>query len=206
MTIDIGFWETIKGFMDPAEALALHDLSVKAAANGPILEIGSYCGKSSYVIGTACRQNDRVLFAVDHHMGSEEQQLGQAYFDPELLDDSTGCINTLPFFLKTLETAGLTRHVVPLVTDSRTAGKCWNTPLSMVFIDGGHSYDDAWGDYRTWAGHILPGGYLVFHDIFMNPAEGGQAPRQVYEKVLEDKRFVPLEMIKTLGILQRISP
>ena len=117
---------------------------------------------------------------MDHHRGSEEQQPGEAYFDPELFDSTSGCVDTFPAFRRTLAAAGLEGTVVPLVCPSALAARGWATPLSLVFIDGGHSFEAAHGDYRAWSGHLLPGGYLLIHDIFLDPAAGGQAPREVY--------------------------
>ena len=204
MTIDFPFASTIKGFMPDHEATRLYELSLAAAENGPVLEIGSYCGKSAYFIGTACREKGSVLFSVDHHRGSEEQQPQEEFFDPDLLDAEKKRIDTFPFFRQTLERAGLEGTVVPVVADSKTAGRMWATPLSMVFIDGGHSLEAAIADYETWHEHIGKGGLLVIHDIFFNPREGGQAPRQVYETALASNLYEPLDMTGTLGALRRL--
>jgi predicted O-methyltransferase YrrM len=204
--MDFDFLHEIKGFMADEEAVRLHDLALTAAAMGPILEIGSYCGFSAVVIGWACRQHNATLFSIDHHAGSEEQQPGEQYFDPELYDTITDRINTLPFFLRTIETAGLTDHVVPLICESAVAGKMWRTPLSMVFVDGGHSFDDAYQDFLTWSPHVMTHGFLVFHDIFLDPAEGGQAPRRVYDIARQTGDYIELPMTGTLGVLQQNPP
>lgn len=199
--IDFDFWQSIKGFMSEPEARRLFDTAKKASQMGPLLEIGSYCGKSAYIIGCACRETGSVLFSIDHHSGSEEQQPDQEYFDPELFDKALKRINTLPFFLQTIVTAGLENIVIPVVSDSVTAGKFWQTPLAMVFIDGGHAFDTVLSDYETWADQIIPGGYLVFHDIFLDPQKGGQAPRQVYDTAVRSEKWQVLEMTETLGVL-----
>lgn len=185
------------------EAERLYDIALEAAANGPCLEIGSYCGKSAYFIGMACKERGSILFSVDHHMGSEEQQPDQEYFDAELFDKSMGRIDTFRFFRDTLERSGLEDAVVPLVTSSTIAGKMWSTPLSMVFIDGGHSFEAALEDYRTWSPHLIRGGFLVIHDIFFDPAEGGEAPRKIYETAIETKHYTVQKMTGTLGVLCR---
>lgn len=203
-TIDKTVWQGIKGFMDEAEADYLYWVADKAAAMGPLLEIGSYCGKSAYVIGSACREKEAVLFSIDHHRGSEEQQPGEEYFDPALFDETLSRVNTFPYLQQTLADTGLEDIVLPIVGNSEKAGKYWQTPLSMVFIDGGHTFEAALTDYTTWSNHIVPGGFLVFHDIFFDPNKGGQAPRKVYEKALESDRFEPVDMINTLGVLKRV--
>jgi len=194
-----------KGFLDPEEGRRLFDLALCASRLSPCLEIGSYCGKSTIYLGTACRAKNSILFAVDHHAGSEEQQPGEEYFDPETWDIHRGRMDTFPRFSKTISQAGLEDTVVPVVSRSATAARLWATPLSLVFIDGGHSFAAAYTDYTSWAGHIVPGGYLLIHDIFKNPEEGGQAPYFVYQKALASGLFQELPMTKTLGVLRRLA-
>ena len=197
--------DSIKGFLDPVEGRALYDIALEASRMGPCLEIGSYCGKSAVYLGSACRENGAILFSIDHHRGSEEQQPGEAYFDPSLFDFKTFTMNTLPFFRQTLAQAGLEETVVPIVSRSDVVARGWSTPLSLVFIDGGHAFETACRDYECWAGHIMPGGYLLIHDIFEDPAEGGQAPWEVYKLAIASGRFIALPRIKSLGLLKKLD-
>lgn len=198
----------VKGFMDEEEGMRLYETALEAGRLGPCLEIGSYCGKSTIYIGTGCKNAGSVLFSIDHHRGSEEQQPGEEYFDPDLQDKSSGLIDTFPHFRYTLKQADLENTVVPLVCRSGLAARQWATPLGLVFIDGGHSYEAAYTDYNSWAGHIRPGGFLLIHDLFENPAEGGQAPFNVYQLALSSGLFQELPRTKTLGVLRRgpVSP
>lgn len=201
--VDQLFIDGIKGFLDPEEGRVLYDAALLASRLGPCLEIGSYCGKSAVYLGSACRQNGSILFSIDHHRGSEEQQPGEAYFDPALFDFKRLTPDTLPRFRQTLALAGLEETVVPIVSRSDIVARGWATPLSLVFIDGGHALATVRGDYDGWAGHIVPGGYLMIHDIFADPAEGGQAPWQVYRHALASGRFEATLRIKTLGVLRK---
>ena len=193
----------VKGFLAEDEGETLYALTLEAAKLGPCLEIGSFCGKSAVYIGAACQEKGVTLFTIDHHRGSEEQQPGQLYFDAQTYDEKSGEINSLPLLRDTLRTAGLEDTVAPLVTWSKVAVKNWATPLGLVFIDGGHSYESALNDYQCWSRCLLPGGFLIFHDIYMDAAKGGQAPRQVYEKALQSGDFDQLPMVNTLGILRK---
>ena len=168
--------DTIKGFLDPEEGRGLYELALDASRLGPCLEIGSYCGKSAVYLGAACREKSQTLFSIDHHRGSEEQQPGEAYFDPALLDFSSYALDTFPLFRRTIALFALEETVVPVVNRSHVVARSWSTPLSLVFIDGGHAFETAKTDYECWADHILPGGYLLIHDIFEHPEDGGQAP------------------------------
>ncbi|MEW5723822.1 MAG: class I SAM-dependent methyltransferase [Thermodesulfobacteriota bacterium] len=202
--LDPGLVAETKGFLDEEEGARLYQVALEAARFGPCLEIGSYCGKSALYLGAAVRRRGGVLFSIDHHRGSEEQQPGQEYFDPDLLD-ADGRLDTFRFFRATLEKAGLEDTVVPIVCRSDLAAKAWATPLALVFIDGGHAYETAVADYRHWTPHLLPGGYLLIHDIFENPAQGGQAPFQVYKTALATGGFQELPRTKTLGVLKKIT-
>ncbi len=193
----------VKGFLAEDEGETLYALTLEAAKLGPCIEIGSFCGKSAVYIGAACQEKGVTLFTIDHHRGSEEQQPGQLYFDAQTYDEKSGEINSLPLLRDTLRTAGLEDTVAPLVTWSKVAVKNWATPLGLVFIDGGHSYESALNDYQCWSRCLLPGGFLIFHDIYMDAAKGGQAPRQVYEKALQSGDFDQLPMVNTLGILRK---
>ncbi len=205
MPPDLNLIRRTKGFLEEAEGEHLYRLAREAAALGPCLEIGSYCGKSTVWIGTACREAGQVLFAVDHHRGSEEQQPGEEYFDPGLFDPAAGRIDTFRHFRATLAGAELEDTVVPIACRSELAARAWKTPLSLVFIDGGHALDTVAADCRLWSGHLLPAGLLVFHDIFPDPAQGGQAPYQVYREALACGRFAEHSFVRSLGVLQRKS-
>jgi len=193
----------VKGFLDVSEGEALYAIAQEAGKMGPCMEIGSYCGKSTLCIGAACKEIGSILFTVDHHGGSEEQQPGEEYFDPDLFNFQTFQVDTFTIFRETLRQADLLDTVVPLVCQSHVAARCWETQLALVFIDGGHAVKTVHLDYDSWAHHIMPGGYLVFHDIFPNPEDGGQAPFEVYRSALSSGRFNEEPMVKTLGILRR---
>jgi len=196
--------EDVKGFLDPQEGQRLYELASHAAVEGPCLEIGSYCGKSTLYMGAGVKAVGGVLFALDHHRGSEEHQLGESYHDPDLYDAELGRMDSLPCFRRTLARAQLEEHVIPVVSSSLLTGRYWQIPLSMVFIDGGHSMAAALNDYRTWVRHILPGGILAIHDIFPDPDDGGQAPYTIYQLAQASGQFEALPMTKTLGVLRRL--
>jgi predicted O-methyltransferase YrrM len=180
-------------------------MALEAGRLGPCLEIGSYCGKSTLYLAAACQKNKAILFSIDHHRGSEEQQPGEEYFDPDLFDSQSGGVDTFKMFRATIEHGGLEETVVPIVSRSEVAARQWATPLSLVFIDGGHSMEAAGTDYDAWSGHILPGGFLLIHDIFPEPSQGGQAPYRIYNLALESGLFKKVKMVKTLGVLQRTA-
>ncbi|MGD2000500.1 MAG: class I SAM-dependent methyltransferase [Desulfobacterales bacterium] len=200
---DPALLQDVKGFLDDEEGRRIYTLALEVSGRGPCLEIGSYCGKSTLYLGAACRESGSILFSVDHHRGSEEQQPGEEYFDPELWDPRSRSVDTLPAFRHTIARAGLEAFVVPMVCPSEVAARAWATPLSLIFIDGGHAEETVRADYLVWSNHLIPGGYLLFHDVFTDPAEGGQAPFAAYRQARDDDRFDERPMTDTLGVLRR---
>ena len=198
--------ETARGFMPAVEGLALYKAAASLDVDGPLLEVGSYCGKSAVYLGAAAQQAGRVLFCVDHHRGSEENQPGWEHHDPEVVDDELGVIDTLPFFRRTVRDAGLEDTVVAVVGDSPTVAALWSTPLAMVFIDGGHGAEPAHRDYEGWSSHVAVGGLLAIHDVFEDPADGGRPPYEIWCRALADGCFRPRDEVGSLRILQRIEP
>lgn len=196
--------DSIKGFLSSAEGEALYDVAEIQSRLGPCLEIGGYCGKSAIYIGTACAKVGQILFSVDHHRGSEENQPGWEYFDEELWDEDAQAIDTLPFFRDTIRRAGLERTVFPIVGRSASVADCWGTPLSMVFIDGGHTMEHALNDYRGWASHVMTDGILAIHDVFPDPKDGGRAPFEIYQRALASDLFVEETAVESLRILVRV--
>jgi MMP 1-O-methyltransferase len=193
----------IKGFLADDEGAALYDYALHASKLGPCLEIGSYCGKSTVYLGHACQQNNRTLFALDHHRGSEEHQLGEEYHDPDLYDSGVELMDSFRTFRTTMRAAKLDDTVVPVVSSSGVASRDWATPLGMLFIDGGHSEEAAQTDFRCWSTFIKPGGILAIHDIFPNPAEGGQAPYNIWKLAKASGLFEELPTVNTLGLFRR---
>lgn len=194
----------IKGFLAEDEAAALYQHARQASRLGPVLEIGSYCGKSTIYLGLACRTNQATVFALDHHRGSEEHQAGEFFHDPDLYDPSEGQVDTFREFRRNIANAGLNETVVPVVAGSEAAARQWQTPLAMVFIDGGHSLEAALTDYRCWTAHLRRGGILAIHDLFEDAEKGGQAPFAIYRMAKASGLFEDLGRVNSLGLLQRL--
>ncbi|WP_155055557.1 class I SAM-dependent methyltransferase [Streptomyces blattellae] len=199
-------FEAAKGFMPMNEGLALYAAAVGAARLGlPLLEVGTYCGRSTILLADAARAAGVTALTVDHHRGSEEQQPGWDYHDPETVDPELGVMDTLPAFRRTLHRARLEEHVVALVGRSPQIAKVWNSPLGLVFIDGGHTDEHAGADYEGWAPHVAVGGLLLIHDVFPEPADEftGQAPYRVHLRALASGAFTEESVTDSLRVLRR---
>jgi len=196
-----------KGFMPPEEGDALFVAACEACRAAPglkLVEIGSYCGRSTIWLGAAARINNTVLFSVDHHFGSEENQIGWQWHDDSLVDAQTQKLNTLPEFLRTLRQSALGDAVVPVVSDSELFGAQFTTDLSFLFVDGGHGESPTKRDYETWTPKIVPRGYLAIHDVFADPKDGGQAPHDfIYRRALDSGLFTQVSATGSLRVLRR---
>ena len=195
--------DTIKGFLNHNEGMALYTNALACAPLGLCVEIGSYCGKSTVYLGTACKEAGSLLVAIDHHRGSEENQPGEEYFDPDLADPSGG-MSSLAHFRDTLSRAGLEDCVVPVLTRSALAAQTVAGPVSFVFIDGGHSMAAAMADYRNWATRVMTGGTLAIHDVFPDPADGGRPPFEIYQLALNSGLFEEIDAVHSLRLLRRL--
>lgn len=197
-----------KGFMPDDEGLALHQAALDAARRHPgmpLLEVGTYCGKSAIYLGAAARAAGTILYTVDHHHGSEENQAGWQHHDAALVDARTGRLDTLPTFRRTIEDAGLEDVVVAVIGDSPTVARHWSTPLAFLFIDGGHGTEPAWADYDGWTPHLVHGGTLAIHDVFPDPSQGGRPPYELYVHALDSGAYgESLEPAGSLRLLQRL--
>ena len=194
-----------RGFKPTDEGNGLVDAAIEAGMavpGGPFLEIGSYCGKSSVWLGAAAQASATVLFALDHHRGSEENQAGWDHHESDLVDPEIGRMDTLPHFRRTIFAAGLEESVVAVVGDSPTVGRFWTTPLALLFIDGGHGTEPAHRDYEQWTPHVAAGGTLCIHDVFPDPADGGRPPYEIYLRALQDG-FTDRRAIGSLRVLTR---
>jgi predicted O-methyltransferase YrrM len=193
-----------KGFMPDDEGALLHRVAVDRLRFGPAVEVGTYCGKSAIYLGAAARSVGGTVFTVDHHRGSEENQAGWEYHDPSLVDPEAGLMDTFPTFRRTLGDAGLEEQVVAVVGRSTTVSAHWRTPLSLLFVDGGHTDEHVGNDYEGWGRWVDRDGALVIHDVFPDPADGGQAPYRIYLRALESGDFVEAEALGSMRVLTRV--
>ncbi len=196
--------DEVKGFLAPEEGEALFNAARERAPLGACVEIGGYCGKSALYLGAACAAAGEILFSIDHHRGSEENQPGWEYFDDSVWDEAAQAVDTLPIFRATMRKAGLEGKVVPIVGRSIDIARRWCTPLSFLFIDGGHTMEHALNDYRGWMPHVMPGGLVAIHDVFPDPNDGGRPPFEIYQRALASDLYVEEVAVKSLRILRRL--
>jgi MMP 1-O-methyltransferase len=197
--------EQVQGFMPTDEGRALYDAALGYLDGGVGVEIGTYCGKSTLLLGAAAQQTGSVLYTVDHHHGSEEHQPGWEFHDASLVDEVTGLFDTLPTFRRTLDAAGLDDHVVAVVGRSPIVARGWRSPVRFLFIDGGHSETAATEDFNGWAKWVSVGAALVIHDVFPDPRDGGRPPYYIYCRAIDSGQFREISATGSLRVLERTS-
>jgi hypothetical protein len=144
-----------------------------------------------------------VLYSLDHHHGSEENQAGWEHFDPTLVDPYDGRLNTLPTWQRTIADAQLEATVIGLIGPSTLIASHFDQPLDLLFIDGGHGAQVAWADYHAWSPKVVAGGLMMIHDVFADPRDGGRPPYEIYLAALASGDFVESAQQGSLRVLTR---
>ncbi len=193
-----------RGFMPTAEADALRAAAADTGG-GLWLEVGTYCGLSTLHLAAVAHAVGAQLVTLDHHHGSEENQPGWEYHDPETVDPYTGRMDTLPFLRHALHDAGLEAAVSVLVATTQQVAAWWTTPVNLLFLDGNHTHQVAQHDYAAFAPHLVRDGLLAVHDVFPDPADGGRPPYDVVQRALGSGAFERVGGHGSLWVLRRTN-
>jgi hypothetical protein len=150
--------KNIEGWLDDKEADLLIAITLKACKEMPsphsILEIGSYHGKSTVLLGSVVKEYfpEAKVYAVDPHEGT----IGAVDQGIQMLPPS------LEMFNKNIGDAGLS-EVIELIKNYSFNVK-WEKPICLMFIDGLHDYPNVARDFWHFSNWVNPGGYIAFHD------------------------------------------
>ena len=194
--------DNLKGFMPSHEGLALTKWAEKFSQYGPALEIGTFGAKSALYIAAGSSIHDQLVYTIDHHSGSEEHQLGEEYFDPEIYDKKLARVNTVPLMQANLQQFDESKWVVPILANANSIAPSWRAELGLLFIDGSHTEISTLNDYDNWSSKLHSDGALVIHDIYEKPEDGGQAPYLIYQKALTEG-FQLYERVDTIVCLTK---
>ena len=144
--------QATEGLISEAEAERLYKLTRNCG--GTIVEIGSWKGKSTVCLALGSKAGGKgKVFAIDPHQGLHDEITG--LYHPE---------NTELIFRENIKRAGVDDIVIPLVMKSEEAAKGWTEPISLLWIDGDHDYENVKLDFTLWERHLIPGGLICFHD------------------------------------------
>ncbi|MBI4884565.1 MAG: class I SAM-dependent methyltransferase [Actinobacteria bacterium] len=148
----------VEGWMSFDQAERLYRVAAGAPAGGTIVEIGSFRGRSTIVLGSAAPV-DVAIIAIDPHAGNDRGPGEYNGFERAAATDHD-------VFKANIAAAGLTSRVRHVRAFSSDAHHEVPGDLSVLYIDGAHRYSPARTDIREWGRRVAPGGTMLIHDSF----------------------------------------
>jgi hypothetical protein len=163
--------EGVKGWLSIGEQTLLYDLAQQVPSEGTIVELGSWMGRSTILLGAGSLSKPRAtIYAVDLFANiGVTSNLYQPFLDAEDPD-------YFPRFEENIRAAGVDSVVVPIRGETVEAASRWDGPrIDLLFIDADHSFEGVRGDFLAWVPHCRIGARCAFHDYF-NMADLGVRP------------------------------
>lgn len=147
---------SLEGLISEAVGLCLAEHAAAVAAERAIVEIGSYCGKSTCYLAAGARAGHGApVFAIDP-WDSRGNPGGRFGFDQ---------IATRRRFQEQVDASGLAAQITPLrAFASRDIAPHWLRPVGLLYIDGSHTEADVRADWNAWRGHLAAGAIVAFDD------------------------------------------
>lgn len=178
----------IKGVLYDQECLKLQSIAEKSQY--PIVNIGTFCGKSTAFLASGTKQK---VYAIDLWNDRPKEYV------PDKFDIAHGyhLKSTYREFIRNMQEYGLD-NVIPVKGDSNVIGKTWKEPLGVLFIDGDHHYKQALNDYELFSKHLVDGGYLAIHDIVIKTVK-----KLIDEVIIPSGLWVEFELVETLWIARK---
>ena len=177
------------GFLTEREARFLALAAACSPAQGVILEIGSFKGKSTVGLASiAQRYGLPPVVAVDPHSAPAVTDFGHG-LQQSSWDD----------FRSSLRTAGVEDAVEVHRGFSRDLARGWDRPIRFLWIDGDHTYRGAKEDIDLFRRHLADGAIVALHDV-LHTFEG---PVRVFvEELLASDQFGPAGLCGSIGWAQ----
>jgi predicted O-methyltransferase YrrM len=175
----------VPGWLGPAEGRLLYRLAAAADPAGMIVEIGSWQGRSTIWLAAGARSGlGARIAAIDPHEGTSLRNPGET---------------TEPALRANLARAGVADQVEVVVGTSADVAARWREPVSLLWIDGDHSYEAARKDFELWEPFLLPDASVAFHDTFVFP----HVERVVRELLIGSDRYDAFEYADTTTAARR---
>lgn len=188
--------EDIEGWLLLQEAAELFLLASNISSPRPVIcEIGVWKGKSSYILATAIKNREGILYSIDPFDGDGDSASRDSYQkEMEAMP-----ISLLENFQETLKRYDLSETVRILSYPSSEARKKFDeTAIDMLFIDGNHDYASVLEDYTLWSDKLVSGGTLVLHDVGAKHVDG---PKRVMEECISvNTKWRNVRMVGEMGV------
>ncbi len=185
----------VEGWLEEDEADLLIAATTGALTGQPdkgaVVEIGSYCGRSTVVLGSVVKTLHPTgqVYAIDPHdgkVGALDQGL------------SVGR-PTLEKFTRNIAAAGLNEIVQPIQQYSYEV--VWDQPISLLLIDGLHDYANVARDFHHFERWVLPGGYIAFHDY----ASYYPGVQSFVNEVLATGHYRQVALVRSMIVVEKLA-
>lgn len=184
----------IEGWLSDEEADLLIAVTARALATQQphaIVEVGSYCGRSTVVFGSVVKtlSSDTKIYAIDPHDG----KVGA-------LDQGIQtCAPTLERFKRNIEAANVAEYVEPIQKCSYEVN--WDKPIDILFIDGLHDYTNVARDFFQFEPWVVSGGYIAFHDY----ADYYPGVKSFVNEILSSGRYRRLHCVGSMIVVEKLD-
>lgn len=183
----------IGGWLTDAEGNAIFHLAHSLPQeNLVIVELGSWQGKSSVLLGAAVagKGNPRV-YCIDP-FGQDENPEYQAEFYDSLLSRLGRSLKDT--FERNIRRCGLQQIIRPIQAYSFDAVANWQEPIDLLFVDASHDYEAVHRDVMLWAPFVKPGGIVALHDVSAN----WPGPSRVMAEDVQPPYFADPQLVDSL--------
>lgn len=182
-------YEKTEGMISFDEGLTLYSLA-KKAETGCIIEVGSYRGRSSVFLAKGSEAGEGLpVYAVDPH----ESFIG-------VLGGVFGPVDRKAFYKTMLET-GCSEIVSLINLSSDKFAMNWDKPVSVLWIDGDHSYEGVLADFENWSPHLADKASIAFDDA----TDPNLGPFKLIDELLSSGKFIKVNAVGKVVILEPTS-
>lgn len=183
----------------PIEVFELHFLATHCDSSHPIFcEVGTWKGKSAYVLGSAAKAVRGRLYCIDPFTAVGDAVSARAYQESLIASD----LSLYDQFLANIKKYGLQDVVTPICqTSSDAINHFPECQIDLLFIDGNHDFDYVVKDYLLWHPLIKKNGHIIFHDV---GAKHTQGPRKVVEKyIYANAQWADVRMVGEMVVARK---
>jgi MMP 1-O-methyltransferase len=180
-------FDSTEGMVSFEEAVLLYRLASEVSI-GCIVEVGAYRGRSSVFLGRGSLEGANVpVYAVDPHknfvgvLGGVFGPKDRTAFYRAMLDNDCS-------------------EIVSLINlSSECFAQSWSEPISLLWIDGDHSYEGVKRDFECWLPHLQTDATIAFDDA-TDPALG---PRKLIDELTAATSFDEVLNVGKVAVLRR---
>lgn len=185
--VAISHW--VHGWITRAQRTALFHLACDVKRPNVIVEIGSWKGKSTAILGWGSKAGDKAqVWAIDPHEATPSYWIIHT-------KGRTGSSYTQ--FMANMEAGGLLDVVRPLRQSSEMGTALVREPVGLLFVDGDHDY--AALDVALWVDRVIPGGVVALHDTNVTHVQTAMA------LIEESGAFGPVEHVDSMAVYRRLN-